>query len=241
MGIILHELAFQNDILPSPYCWRVRLALEHKGLAYSTLPAAFTAIRTAAGGGHKTVPILEDQGRPDKPVVGDSWVIANYLEDTYPDRPPLFGAGEAKDPGRCYALALQSWIQSAVMFPALKVIVLDIYDRIQPQDRGHFLETRERRFGMTLEAFTAGALDEKVAAVRKALEPVRAVARERPFLSGAAPTYADYVVAGFFFWWRAVSPTQLLTADDPLSPWFERILARYGRIARESVCTWQGP
>jgi glutathione S-transferase len=241
MSIILHELAFQNDVRPSPFCWRVRLALEHKGLDYRTSPTAFTAIRAAAGGGHKTVPILENQSGPGAPAVGDSWAIANYLEATYPDRPSLFGEGEGRDAGWCYALALQGWIQTAVMFPALKVIVLDIYDCIQPEDRGHFLETREKRFGMTLEAFTAGALDEKIATVRKALEPVRAVARERPFLSGAAPYYADYVVAGFFFWWRAVSPAQLLTADDPLTPWFERILNRYGRIAQESTRIWQGP
>ena len=235
--IILHELAFQNDVRPSPFCWRVRLALEHKGLDYSTLPASFTAIPKAAGGGHKTVPILEHDGR----VLADSWVIANYLEDTYPDGPSLFGDGGVQGPGWTYALGLQSWIQPAVHFPALKVLVLDVYDRIQPQDRAHFLDTREKRFGMSIEAFCAGDLDEKVAAVRKALEPVRAVAKERPFLSGAAPLYADYIVASFFFWWRAVSSTQVLAADDPLTPWFERILGRFPRVARESTRLWQGP
>ena len=240
MSIILHELALQNDVRPSPFCWRVRLALEHKGLAYDTVPAAFTAIGKAAGGGHKTVPILEDQSRPGVSAMTDSWAIANYLEEAYPDRPSLFGGG-TQGPGWCHALELHHWMPVVVHFPALKVLVLDVYDRIQPQDRAHFLETREKRFGMTIEAFCDGDLDEKVAAVRKALEPLRAVAKERPFLSGATPLYADYVVAGFFFWWRSVSPVGLLTADDPLTPWFERILKRYDRIARESNRAWQGP
>lgn len=236
-NIILHELAFQNDVRPSPFCWRVRLALEHKGLDYGTSPVCFTAIPMAASGGHKIVPILEHQTG----TLADSWAIANYLEEAYPDRPSLFGDGGTQGAGWTYALGLHSWIATAVHAPAVKVILLDAYDRIQPQDRGYYLESREKRFGMSIEDFCAGDAHEKVAAVLKALEPVRAVAKERPFLSGAAPLYADYVVAGFFFWWRAISPTRLLTPDDPLTPWFERILGRFDRCARESTRVWQGP
>lgn len=238
MTIILHELSFQGDVRPSPYCWRVRLALEHKGLDYDTLPAAFSDIPKAAGGGHKTVPILEDRSRGKE--MADSWTIANYLDEAHP-APPLFGNGGRDGPGWAYAAMLHNWMQPALHVPALKVILLDIYDRIKPEDRGYFLESREKRLGTTIEAFTEGAAEEKIAAVRKALEPLRAVVRERPFLSGAAPFYADYIGAGFFFWWRAVSPTRLLLPDDPLTPWFERILARFPRAVQGSAKVWQGP
>ena len=42
--------------------------------------------RDRAAGSEK-VPVLLD----GETAVVDSWTIANYLEDTYPDRPSLFG------------------------------------------------------------------------------------------------------------------------------------------------------
>ena len=30
--ITLYDLAFDKDLRPSPYCWRAKLALKHKGL-----------------------------------------------------------------------------------------------------------------------------------------------------------------------------------------------------------------
>src|SRR5437879_4719356 len=106
MTIILHDLCFSDDIRPSPYCWRTRLALSHKGLDYRTEPCAFTAIPAIAGGGHKTVPVLEDRQEGAAKVVGDSTAIADYLEAAYPDRPALF-AGPA---GRAYAAFLHGWM-----------------------------------------------------------------------------------------------------------------------------------
>ena len=42
MPIILHDLAGADPALRfSPYCWRTKLALAHKGLAVTTLPWRF--------------------------------------------------------------------------------------------------------------------------------------------------------------------------------------------------------
>jgi glutathione S-transferase len=71
----------------SPYCWRARLALAHKGLEVETLPWRFTDKAAIADSGQDRVPVLRDEAR----VVSDSWRIAEYLEDAYPDRPSLFG------------------------------------------------------------------------------------------------------------------------------------------------------
>jgi glutathione S-transferase len=233
MGVILHDLAVQDDVRLSPYCWRARFALEHKGLSYRTAATCFTGIASIADGKQKTVPVLEDGGR----VVGDSWAIANYLEDTYPERPSLFG-GEV---GRAHALFLQNWVTTAVLRPSLKALVLDVYGSVQPQDRDYFRTSREQRFGMTLEEIAAGPQEERVAVVRTALEPLRLQLKEQPFLSGGNPMYADYVVAGTFMWWRGITRAQLLTREDPLTPWMERMLALYPAIAKESRRLWDGP
>ena len=39
----LYELAaLEDDRCFSPYCWRIKMALAHKGLSYETIPWRFT-------------------------------------------------------------------------------------------------------------------------------------------------------------------------------------------------------
>ena len=54
--------------------------------------------------------------------VVDSWTIANYLEDAYPDRPSLFG-GEG---GRAMGRMLNWWGDVAVIGGMFPLIVADI-------------------------------------------------------------------------------------------------------------------
>jgi glutathione S-transferase len=70
----------------SPYCWRIKLALVHKGLTFDTIPWRFTDKDVIAFSGQGFVPVLVDGDR----VVSDSWKIAAYLEDTYVDSPKDF-------------------------------------------------------------------------------------------------------------------------------------------------------
>jgi glutathione S-transferase len=68
------------------------MALAHKELDHASIPWRFTEKHAIAPHGSERVPVLL---HGEKPVV-DSWVIANYLEDHFPDRPSLFGGD-----GRC--------------------------------------------------------------------------------------------------------------------------------------------
>ena len=79
------------DLRFSPYCWANKFALAHKGLPLETVPWRFTEKEAIAFSGQKLVPVIRDRER----VVSDSWVIAEYLEDTYPE-PALFGSGAAR-------------------------------------------------------------------------------------------------------------------------------------------------
>ena len=71
----------------SPHVWKVVMALAHKGLAWETAPVPFTGIPAIEGGATKTVPLLRDGDN----LVSDSFAIALYLEEAYPDAPSLFG------------------------------------------------------------------------------------------------------------------------------------------------------
>ena len=99
MAITLYDLAgVEADRRFSPFCWRTRMALAHKGLEVETVPWRFTEKDKLPQPNGGRVPVIVDGGQ----VVHDSSTIAEYLENRYPDRPSLFGgeAGRALDPVR---------------------------------------------------------------------------------------------------------------------------------------------
>ena len=78
MSLKLFELVGIDETRPfSPFCWRTRMALAHKGLSAETIPWCFTEKGAIAPHGSEKVPVLLDGDR----AVVDSWTIANYLED----------------------------------------------------------------------------------------------------------------------------------------------------------------
>ncbi len=85
MTIRLFELLGDDDRRFSPYCWRARMALAHKGLEAEIIGCRFTDKSPFAFSGHDRVPVLQD----GDVVITDSWDIACHLENTYPDRPSL--------------------------------------------------------------------------------------------------------------------------------------------------------
>ncbi|MGY9105089.1 MAG: glutathione S-transferase family protein, partial [Alphaproteobacteria bacterium] len=161
---VLYDLAAGNGRRFSPHCWRTRLALAHKNLSCETRPTRFTEIALIADGNQKTVPVLDDNGK----IVGDSWAIAEYLEETYPDAPSLFG-GPA---GRALTLFVQDWAIATLQLGLLNLIVLDIWQSLSPEDKDYFRSSREKRLGRALEEVQAGR-EERLPSFQKSLQPLR--------------------------------------------------------------------
>ncbi len=201
------------------------MALKHKGLDFETVPWRFTDQDVIAFAKSTTVPVLVDGGQ----AIADSWRIALYLDEAYPQRPALFEGGQSVALTEFFA----SWAFRAIHPAVLKVVVLDVFARIHDKDKPYFRESREKRFGMTLEAY---ASDQKgaLASLRGALEPVRPVLVQNPFVSGKGPGYADYILFGPVQWARAMSPIRLLEPDDPVFAWRERMLDLWGGYARSA-------
>jgi glutathione S-transferase len=226
MNLQLFELVGTDATRPfSPYCWRARMALAHKGLDHGSIPWRFTEKATIAPHGSDKVPVLL---HADKPVV-DSWGIANYLEDHFPDRPSLFG-GEG---GRAAMRLINAWGDIAIVGGLFPLIVADIPPHLGPTDADYFRTSREARLGKKLEEASA-ARDTAVVAFRRSLEPLRMTLRAQPWLGGTAPNYADYIVFGGFQWARVVSPFRLLAEDDPIYAWREKLLDAFDGLARRS-------
>jgi glutathione S-transferase len=210
----------------SPYCWRARLALAHKGLRVETIPLRFTEKEAIAFSGQGKVPVLIDGER----CVYDSWVIAEYLEAAYPDRPSLFGSPEAFGLTRF----VNRWTSEAIHAPLGRIIAPGLPAIVAEKDRAYVISSREARFGVSLAAL-AERRDEWLAALRKALGPLRATLADQPFLAGAAPNYADHVVFSAFQWARVTSPVEILADDDAaIAAWRERMLDAYGGLARRA-------
>ncbi|MEN3288035.1 MAG: hypothetical protein V7634_2335 [Bradyrhizobium sp.] len=226
MSLKLFELVGADATRPfSPYCWRTRMALAHKGLTAESIPWRFTEKAAIAPHGSEKVPVMLDGDKP----VADSWIIANYLEDTYPDRPSLFG-GEG---GRAMARFMNWWGDIAVVGGIFPMIVADIPNKLAEVDADYFRRSREARFGKPLEEVTA-TRDQAVTAFRKSLDPLRLTLKAQPFLGGERPSYADYIVFGGFQWARVVSPFRLLEETDPVYAWRERLFDAFDGMARKS-------
>ncbi|MGA7998458.1 MAG: glutathione S-transferase family protein [Bradyrhizobium sp.] len=226
MTLKLFELVGTDVGRPfSPFCWRTRMALAHKGLSAESIPWCFTEKDAIAPHKSEKVPVLLD----GENSVADSWAIANYLEDRYPDRPSLFGGPGGRAMGRM----INWWGDIAVVGGMFPLIVADIPAHLKPVDAAYFRRSREARFGKPLEEVVAGR-DKAVEGFRRALDPMRLTLKTQPFLGGEAPNYADYIVFGAFQWARVVSPFKLLAAEDPLHAWREKLLDAFDGLARKS-------
>lgn len=224
--IQLYDLAAADPkVRFSPYCWRTKLALAHKGLAVETIPWRFGEGASIAFSGQARVPVLRDGGI----VVSDSWTIASDLEARYPERPSLFGGPEA----RAHARLINNWVDTALHAGLFKLIALDLWSVLAESNKAYFRQSREARFGTTLEALQ-GNREQDVAAFRQSLAPVRITLAAQPWLGGEAPTYADYILFGTLLWARAVSAFPLLETADPVHGWRERMLHLYDGLARKA-------
>jgi glutathione S-transferase len=226
MAIILYELCGRDaERVFSPHCWKVRMALAHKGLDFETRPTPFTRIPEIAGGFSKTVPVIEDDGK----LVRESFDIALYLERTYPDSPSLFGGPG----GEAMARFIERWSFLTIHPLLMRCIVADIHSILGEEDQPYFRASREQRLGRTLEEVQAGR-DGAAEELRKAVTPLRETLAIQPFLGGDGPLFADYVVFGALQWARVVSPFRVLAADDPVSDWFGRCVALYDGMAAKT-------
>lgn len=220
--IILYELAAADDTRFSPFCWRTRFGLAHKGLAFKSVQIGFPDIGEL-GGTNRTVPAI----RIGDTFVEDSWHIAEFLDERFPDRPPLLGGPIGQGTTRFVECFTDKVIHPTI----LRLVSRDVFDRMALYDRPYFRRTREEMLGMTLEE-AQSTREQTVQAFRKAIHPIRLTLYRQPWLAGQAPGHADYIVLAAFQWGRLATDFDILAEDDPIAEWFQRGLdlhEGYGR------------
>ncbi|MER8371873.1 glutathione S-transferase family protein [Mesorhizobium sp. M1396] len=225
MTILLYDLVGRDTTRPfSPHCWKVVMALAHKGLDTATAPTRFLEVPAVEGGVSKTVPVIRD----GETVVSDSFAIALYLDESYPDRPTLFG-GEG---GKAMARFIERWSQLTIHPYVTTAAIIDLHAMQDAENAAYFRQSREQRFGKRLEDVIA-AREAGLGNFRASLEPLRSMLGYQPFIGGASPLFADYIVFGALQWARIASPYQLLDDGDVMAQWFARCLDLHGGLGRK--------
>ena len=221
----LYELCGRDpEVRFSPYVWRARMALAHKGLDYEPVPWRFIEKDAIAFSGQERVPVLVD----GEVTVHDSWKIAEYLDEAYPDRSSLFG-GPA---GLALTHFVASWTNT--IFPRVAPLALfAVHELLDEENQAYFRGSREKMIGRPLED-VMGDRDKRLDALNSALEPMRAMLKDQPFLGGSSPLYADYMPFGVFQWARVVTGELPLAESDPVAAWFERLLDAHNGAARSA-------
>lgn len=218
--IKLYELAGQDEAVRfSPYTWRVRLALLHKGLPFEGIPWRFTDKAAIAPADSKTVPVINTGSG----WVKDSFEICRYLDEHHDGEPLIEDVAMAS--------FFNNWATRTVSLELFPMVAADIWSILTPEDQVYFRQTRERFLGRKLEEAQAGRED-ATPAFLNTLNPVRDMLSGGKFLSGAAPGWSDYTMASIFIWARTVSDYDVLDDDMVMTEWFERMLDLYDGHAR---------
>ncbi|HEY2676490.1 MAG TPA: glutathione S-transferase N-terminal domain-containing protein [Steroidobacteraceae bacterium] len=219
----LYELVLEDGRSASPFVWRIRYALAHKGLPYDSVKLGFTEIPSVLGGRFKTVPILEHGAT----ATAESWDIAEYLDRAFPDRPLFSGPAEL-----AVVRLMDTWFMSEVMRRMFRVYVKDVHDAARPADQPYFRASREKNMkGATLESFTADRASH-LPTIRSTLAPLRTHLAKFPFIGGHSPNFADYIALGGFYWVASVGTVPLLEHDDTLRAWLDRGFGLYGGLGQ---------
>jgi len=209
----LYEVVNQDGASVSPFVWRTKFALAKKELAYESVAVGYLDIPNIGSGTLKTVLILQSNDT----FIGDSWIIAEWLDRTYPDHPAIFQSRSDIAMIRFF----DKWFSTAVSLLMLRAYVGELHDTLRLEDRGYFKTTREQRLGETFEAM-ASKIADNIGAMRAALLPIRLILQEQPFIGGEEPNYADLIGFAALISAGSVSRSTLLEEDDPMLPWLRR-------------------
>jgi len=221
--ITLYDLQLAHGATISPFVWATKYAIAHKGFELDVVPGGFTGIPERTSGRTERLPAIVDDGE----WVLDSWLIAEYLDAKYPDRPTLIGDPSVK----ALTQMVEAWLWQQAIGPWMTCFIKEYRDRSLPQDHEYVTESRERMFGRKIEDIIVGRED-RLPKVPPALQLMRNTLAQNAWFGGDRPNYADFRMLAVFLFTASVADTPVLTDDDPLRDWIERGFDLYGGLGR---------
>lgn len=221
--ITLYDLQVASGATISPFVWATKYAVAHKGFEMEIVPGGFTGILERTGGKTERLPAIIDDGE----WVLDSWLIAEYLDEKYPDRQTLIGDPSVK----VCAQFIEGWLWQTAVGPWMRCYVKSYRDRSLEVDHEYVTESRARMMGGKLEDIVTGRED-RLPKISADLEPLRNTLRDNKWFGGESPNYVDFRLLACFLWLASVADTPALANDDPLRDWIDRGFDLYGGLGR---------
>ncbi|KAF9501192.1 hypothetical protein BDN71DRAFT_1486186 [Pleurotus eryngii] len=187
----------------SPNTWRVRYALNIKGIPFQTVWVEYPDIEdvckkigaapTSPIAPHYTLPVIQDISTGA--VVSDGPLIVEYLDKQYPNTATLFPSG---------TVALQYAFVDAhitAISPIFPFSIPRVNEIINPHSEPYFRRTREASFGKKIEEITpvGEACAEGWEKYKDGLGKVDGWFKKSggPFITGDYVTFADVTVASW--------------------------------------------
>ena len=111
--------------------------------------------------------------------------------------------------------------------------ILDFFGLQKDADQKYFRESREIRFGITLEEWGGNPEAARIGFI-KALEPLRQTLSRQNFLGGKGPNFSDYIMVGIFQWLRCGSGLTIFYKADDVYAYQERLLDLFDGLGRSA-------
>ncbi|KAK0481195.1 glutathione S-transferase [Armillaria luteobubalina] len=195
----------------SPNTWKVRYALNYKGIPYRTewveypdieglyktfgIPASATKKDRVTP--YYTLPLLRDLSTGA--IISESAAIVEYLEATYPNTPRLIPPG-TRALHAAFIAAFESQMRAISPFTIPSVNAI-----LSPRSEAFFRKTREESSGVTIEDMILHGehRTSQLVLVKDALGKVdKWMTKEQTFVMGETPTFADFTVSAWIFYLR---------------------------------------
>ncbi|GJJ71302.1 hypothetical protein EMPS_03652 [Entomortierella parvispora] len=206
----------------SPAVWRAKFALNYKNVTYDSIPLTFLEIpiqipKACPNVPAPTVPTLQLE---DGSGLADSFAIAEYLEEKYPDRPSLFGSPSEKNLQRFF----ESYVQTKVHPAIQRMVFHDMYE-MQDEDNAHYFRTSREKSSGRPHAEIAGDREENLKELKDNLGLIHRALLPGGWILGSHPGWADFVLASSFVWFNACSPNDF--QEGVLDAFDDQVIRNY--------------
>ncbi|CAF0765493.1 unnamed protein product [Adineta steineri] len=233
----------------SPNTWKTRMCLLHKGVQFETIPVTLLDVRGDLA--HRSnkpdiyVPAIE---LPDGQFIYDSFHIAEWLENTYPDQPSLFtGDGQSTNKshlghitmGKNYARMIDLGLGASkpewavwfdLFFPQLDQLISD-------EKLSNYFRSDARHGPQGYQKLMSLDRQDLIRRAKMNIQPLVQILQERPneYFQGKHPGLVDYVIFGRYAYCRMLDSqlTKQIWEDqgEELSIWIDKLSKAYDEHA----------